>query len=319
MKIKFSIITPTYNRLDSGYLARCINSILDQKSGNFTAEHIVVNDGSSDGTADYLKKISLDHKGLITVNQKNSGVVGAWRRGLSESSGDYVIFLDDDDELTPDSLYLRAEYIRENPALDWFYAKALWIDGSSKRIKNWFQSTPDLINLYERMLVRNLVHSGTTVVKRDAFNEIIWPNWLNRSQDYFVSLELLRPERSLNVGFLNEYVARYRWHDAMYTKKVMAKNRLYREKEDLNDKIRKLHDPGLAYLAKELYEADKKIVDLLRIKERLNGLEIESAELKTQLDKIINSRSWKLASFFANIYNFTTEKKWIKGHKKQND
>ena len=89
--IKFSIIIPAYNV--EKYIAKTIVSILSQKYNNF--ELIVVDDGSYDNTVNIIKK--FDDSRIKLFCQKNSGVSSARNKGISESSGDYIVFVDSDD------------------------------------------------------------------------------------------------------------------------------------------------------------------------------------------------------------------------------
>ena len=94
--MSISAIIPTYNRRK--YLKRAIDSIKQQSVP--VQEIIVVDDGSTDGTLEALR----DWYGseIKVVCQARAGVAGARRRGIQEASGDWIAFLDSDDEWMPD-------------------------------------------------------------------------------------------------------------------------------------------------------------------------------------------------------------------------
>ncbi|MFZ4083158.1 MAG: glycosyltransferase family 2 protein, partial [Pirellula sp.] len=98
---KVSIILPTYNRL--GFLEEAIRSITSQELGDW--ELIVVDDGSTDGTGDYLAQRL---KSLVQpwqyIYQNNQGAYQARNRGLDESRGEFVAFYDSDDSWLPHHL-----------------------------------------------------------------------------------------------------------------------------------------------------------------------------------------------------------------------
>lgn len=97
-KPSISAVLPTYNRV--AYIGRAIDSILDQSLQ--PREIIVVDDGSTDGTADFLRN---RYGGRVSViRQPNEGVSSARRKGLEIASGDWVAFLDSDDEWLPGHL-----------------------------------------------------------------------------------------------------------------------------------------------------------------------------------------------------------------------
>ena len=85
-----SVIVPSYNYLR--YIDRCLESVLTQDYPNI--EIIVVDDGSTDGSLEYLKGLSATIK---VLQQENQGVSVARNRGLLESKGEFVAFLDADD------------------------------------------------------------------------------------------------------------------------------------------------------------------------------------------------------------------------------
>lgn len=86
-----SVVIPTYNRLP--YLKKCISSILESDFANY--EIIVVNDGSSDGTREYLDGLSKD-KIRVFHHEQNTGVSQARNTGIRLAKHDLVAFTDDD-------------------------------------------------------------------------------------------------------------------------------------------------------------------------------------------------------------------------------
>jgi len=96
---KVSIIIPTYNRRKA--LQRAIQSVLDQTFKDY--EILVVNDNSTDDTADYLSTLKI--KALRSIHlDRNQGGGFARNQGINESTGDYIAFLDDDDAWEPTKL-----------------------------------------------------------------------------------------------------------------------------------------------------------------------------------------------------------------------
>lgn len=297
-KINFSIITATYNRREVGYLGECIRSIQKQMEGDFEWEHIIIDDGSTDGTKEFVKEITREDSRIKYFFQNNQGLANAVQHGIKRAKGDYVILLDDDDSLTKDSLKKRTAYIKDHPELDWFYAKAKWVNGEGKKINIEYQSQFFSDHLYERMLLTNCIHSGTPVVKRKCLVGIVWPSWLRWSQDYFLWLELLRPERKLKVGFLDDYVLFYRVHSQMYTKSYANDKEKLQKKLDLNIKIRMLHGGREAFFSEIFWEFksknwqleyDKKILE-----QEVSDLKLSLTEKDKALNEVLNSKTWRL-------------------------
>lgn len=93
----FSIIIPTYNRVD--FLAKAINSVINQDFGDY--EIIVVDDASTDSTKKYLESLNGLSKLKVVHNEKNLYKGGARNVGVKIATGKYICFLDDDDYYLP--------------------------------------------------------------------------------------------------------------------------------------------------------------------------------------------------------------------------
>jgi len=95
---KVSIIIPYYNQ-NEDMLRRCIHSAQAQSETDF--EIIIINDGSDRDHTELLNFICRDFPGIRLITQGNAGVSVARNKGLAEAKGDYITFLDADDELQP--------------------------------------------------------------------------------------------------------------------------------------------------------------------------------------------------------------------------
>lgn len=91
-----TIIIPAYNA--EAYLQRCLDSIFSQDFNGY--EVIVIDDGSTDGTAALLE----GYPQVKVIHQENQGMATARNRGLEVAQGDYILFVDSDDKLMPHAL-----------------------------------------------------------------------------------------------------------------------------------------------------------------------------------------------------------------------
>ena len=99
--MKVSVIIPVYNVLS--YLERCIQSVLHQTYKDL--EIIMVDDGSTDGSGELAEGLKALSPCIQVVHQENQGLSGARNTGIRHATGEYVVFLDSDDEwLLPDGL-----------------------------------------------------------------------------------------------------------------------------------------------------------------------------------------------------------------------
>lgn len=110
MKVKISIITPTYNR--SLLIPRMIKSVLDQSYTNW--ELIIVDDGSTDNTKDVIARIQDDRIKYFYTD--NSGSADSRNYGVAQASSDFIIFLDSDDEAKPEWLEVLLNTAEESNA-----------------------------------------------------------------------------------------------------------------------------------------------------------------------------------------------------------
>lgn len=94
MQPELSIIIPVYNC--EKYIIRCLGSVLRQQDSD-KYEIIVVNDGSTDNTAQKLNQFTPKYKNINVIHQKNAGVSAARNVGISASHGKYITFVDADD------------------------------------------------------------------------------------------------------------------------------------------------------------------------------------------------------------------------------
>jgi glycosyltransferase involved in cell wall biosynthesis len=102
-----SVIIPTYN--SALYLLQAIDSVLAQTYQDF--EIIVVNDGSTDATAQVLTRYS---DRVCTIHQVNKGLAGARNTGIQNARGEYLAFLDADDVFLPHKLAVQVDYLDQH-------------------------------------------------------------------------------------------------------------------------------------------------------------------------------------------------------------
>lgn len=103
-----SIIIPTYNSSD--YITETLTKLEKQTYPNF--EIVIVNDGSKDNTSNVLREYGLTHSRLIIINKENGGVSSARNTGIRKAQGQFICFMDDDDEIDPN--YLLKMYSRQH-------------------------------------------------------------------------------------------------------------------------------------------------------------------------------------------------------------
>ncbi len=128
--MNISVIIPTYNRRQ--LIGRAIESVLAQTYQ--PAEIIVVDDGSTDGTSEWindnfpkLRAIQLCGGFEPSQRQSNQGVSAARNTGINMAAFDWIAFLDSDDEWLPDKLEKQVEALKMNPDYQFCHSNEIWI------------------------------------------------------------------------------------------------------------------------------------------------------------------------------------------------
>lgn len=151
-----SIITAVYNR--QAYIQRAINSVLNQTYKKW--ELIIVDDGSKDKIQELLKLYKDKSHHIKIIYQEHQGLSAARNNGIKNSTGDFLTFLDSDDELLKDHLQIRINYLNKNPNID-------FIHGGIKIIGNEF--VPDKNNPKELIHLSKCTIGATFFGKRNVF------------------------------------------------------------------------------------------------------------------------------------------------------
>lgn len=105
-----SIIVPVYNAHKT--LRRCLDSILKQDFSDI--QIIAINDGSSDDSLDILKEYAFIDKRIDVINQENQGVSVARNKGIVSAKGEYIMFVDSDDYIEPQTCSSLLKYLKSD-------------------------------------------------------------------------------------------------------------------------------------------------------------------------------------------------------------
>lgn len=100
MQKKISVIVPVYNI--EGYIERCLKSIQKQTYPRF--EVIIIDDGSTDNSLLLCQKFAKKYRNFRVISQKNQGLSAARNAGIKQATGDFLAFVDGDDEILPNFL-----------------------------------------------------------------------------------------------------------------------------------------------------------------------------------------------------------------------
>ena len=112
MEKTVSVIVPIYNV--EKYLERSVRSILKQSYDNL--EVILVDDGSPDNCGNICDALAKEDKRIRVIHKENGGLSDARNAGLDIATGDYIVFVDSDDHISPDFIDILMKEVDENDA-----------------------------------------------------------------------------------------------------------------------------------------------------------------------------------------------------------
>lgn len=136
--MKYSVIVPVYQAEKT--LHRCMNSLLSQLRDD--VEILLVNDGSRDDSGAICKRYSQNYPCVYYFEKENGGVSSARNYGIGRASGEYLLFVDSDDCVTPD-FFSAADSVLAEYDYDLIQFSNLFTDGSNQtqRIREPFRAT----------------------------------------------------------------------------------------------------------------------------------------------------------------------------------
>jgi len=198
-----SVVIPCHNQ--ARYLPSSIGSAQAQTHAPF--EIIVVDDGSSDDTAAVAAA-----RGATVIRQKNAGVSAARNAGLRAARGEFVVFLDADDELLPAAVETGVQALSLNPVAVCAVGRTRPMDVDGREMVS-AAPRPVVTNLYEEWLSDNFVSTPGAAIFRRLPLEANggFPEGVGPAADYAIYLQLARTGVIVDHGHV---VARYRSHSA---------------------------------------------------------------------------------------------------------
>ncbi len=183
-----SVIIPCYN--SAKYINRAVESVFNQTYSDF--EMILVDNNSSDNTLDILYEYKNKHPEIITVLQElKQGSPAARNKGLSQAKGEWIQFLDADDELLPGKLATQLA-LAEKSAID-------VVVGSCSRFKTFvngeIREIPRRIetDVWRGLLTSRLGITSANLWRRKTLLEVNgWSESVSSSQEYDLLFRLLK-------------------------------------------------------------------------------------------------------------------------------
>lgn len=162
--MNISVVIPSYNRKE--FLKRSIDSAINQTKKPF--EIIVVDDGSTDGTETMIKS---DYDFVKFIKQKNKGVSAARNIGIKVSIGEWICFLDSDDEWKKDKLEKQINAMKSNPGYKFFHSNEIWIKNGI-RINQKKKHKKYGGDIFDKCLDMCRISPSSVMIDKTVFDEV---------------------------------------------------------------------------------------------------------------------------------------------------
>lgn len=196
-----SVVIPVYNAAFT--IEHTLESVIQQTYKNL--EIILVDDGSKDNSYKLMSDYIENHKefNFNLITKKNGGVSSSRNRGIDESSGTYISFLDSDDLWLPQKIEKQMELMLHNPSIDCLGTTMndeVFIKMFGVKFEKLTKITPKL------MLLKNFMCIQTTLMKRTVLKET---GYFYEDQDNEDSNIIIRMANNYNCYLLNESYVTY--------------------------------------------------------------------------------------------------------------
>ncbi len=223
---KVSIIIPVYNSCK--YLEECLNSVINQTYKNL--EIILVDDQSTDESVEIIKRFKDKRIKLIEL-KTNSGVAIARNRGIEESTGSFLCFLDSDDYWYLDKIEKQVQFMKKNK-YEFIYGDYAYLKGN--KIHHSTHVPKHLT--YEQALKNTTIFTSTVMfdMKKLRKEDITMPN-IRRGQDTATWWKVLK--NGITAYGMNGVVSVYRVREkSLSSNKIKALKRTWQlyKREDIN-------------------------------------------------------------------------------------
>lgn len=180
-----SVVIPTYNRENT--ISRAVRSVLNQTYDNI--EIVIVDDCSNDHTEEVVKKeFGNNPKVLFHTLDRNSGACVARNKGVQLSHGEYIAFLDSDDEFQPEKISKQIACLERDGVSLCATDYTSFDKNGHEGIVKTHPGTRDAI--YKELLYCNFITTGTLMGYRKCFIDVPFDETLPRYQDWDLVLRL---------------------------------------------------------------------------------------------------------------------------------
>ena len=182
-----TVVIPSYNSLR--YIAETMETVFNQTYQDF--EVLIVNDGSTDGTAEWIEQLSKKESRVRMISQANKGLPGARNTGIKQARGKYIAILDADDLWEPTKLEKQVDSLDNNPEVGLCYTWTALADSEGNSTGRVVASHAQG-NVWQQLTEMNMVCCGSTpMIRRSCFDDVgLFDENLRFSEDWDMWLRI---------------------------------------------------------------------------------------------------------------------------------
>lgn len=216
--MKISVLLATYN--DEKYIKEAIDSVLNQTYRDF--ELIIIDDGSSDSTADIISGYN-DQRIIFIKNERNMGLPYSLNRGMEIAKGEYIARMDGDDICFPQRFKKQLEYMEQHPEITICGTNRLDFVGRGKnRGKRYFPEESEALKAI--LLFGNPIAHSSWFIRKDDLEKyhFKYNEEFRYSQDYELIYRVLK---KCKIACVQAILLKYR------VKEIINSDRRHKDKE----------------------------------------------------------------------------------------
>lgn len=196
-----SIIMPVYNA--ENYIKRALDSVIGQSYKKI--EIVIIDDGSTDKSAEIIK--SYKDMRIRYIYQDNSQIGAARNHGLRECNGDYITFLDADDQYFGEKIEKQINFFIEHPSYQVVYSKALYFYTNRPDTLYMRQREYPSGHIFAKQLKGHFININTLMFHRSVFEEVKYFNenkFYPEDWEYCLRISLA----GFEIGFIDKFLVK---------------------------------------------------------------------------------------------------------------
>ncbi len=223
---KISVITASYNY--ENYIKETIQSIIDQTFQDW--EMIIVDDGSKDNSVEVIKSYCEKYSRIKLFqheNGENKGLITTVKLGIEKASGEWIVFVESDDTITPNYMEEKLKVAEQNPEIKFIF-NDVNLFGEESAVKEMYEDY--FIEFYETMdkiktqkdyikefRKKNIVPTFSVVMaKKEILEDLNYDSAVAQWVDYYLWSQLVA---KYNFYYLPQKLTNWRMHKTSYNNK----------------------------------------------------------------------------------------------------